>query len=198
MSARAALSSAVRHHNMRLNLTALHRTASRNLEDALRHYEDPLVGNAREFVDLKLQANIFHYDVCSEMVGYMRNKPVGFPAAVALKGLVLRLYEYDAIANASLIPRLLALAKARRVPFTATNVKTIRDPWRAELKRLRSWANFRNQAAGHYGKNFETQVSLLKQLDPADVMKVTKAFLSFNVAMLHGLALVGRGVSSDA
>jgi hypothetical protein len=169
-----------------------------NLQNSLRHYEDPVIGNAREFVELKLQASIFQYDVCAEMVGFMRNKPVGFAAAVALKGLILRLYEYDQLINSSFLPRLLALARARRMPFGAPDVKMMRDPWKLELKRLRGWSAVRNQAAGHYGRNFGRQVALLKQLDPADVMKVTAAFLSFDFALLRALAAIGRGVSHDA
>ena len=106
----------------RLNLTAIHRSAAKNLEDSLRHYEEAPKGLAREFVELKLQGCIFQYDVCAEMVSFVRNKPTGFAAAVALKGLVLRLYEYDSLLNSNLIPRLLALTEARSVPFNRSTV----------------------------------------------------------------------------
>ena len=182
----------------RLNLTAIHRSAAKNLEDSLRHYEEAPKGLARECVELKLQGCIFQYDVCAEMVSFVRNKPTGFAAAVALKGLVLRLYEYDSLLNSNLIPRLLALTEARSVPFNRSTVKHLRAQWRAELNRLRRWSDVRNQAAGHYDKALESQVRLLKQLDPDEVMTVAKAFLSFNMALLVGLRDAGRGVRSAA
>jgi hypothetical protein len=182
----------------RLNFTAIHRTAAYNLEDSLRHYEEAPNKLAKEFVELKLQACIFQYDVCAEMLSFLRNKPTGFAAVVALKGLVLRLYEYDDLVNTTFIPRLLALAKARNVPFDRAAVKQARAQWKNELMRLKRWADVRNQAAGHYGKDFERQVALLRQLDPDEVMTVTKAFLSFNMSLLLGMRDAGRGVASDA
>ena len=180
------------------NFAALHRKAAKNLEDSLRHFEQAPAGLAREFVELKLQATMFQYDVCAEMVSFIRNKPTGFAAAVALKGLVLRLYEYDDLMNTNFIPRLLALAERRATPFDRATVKLARSQWKAELARLKRWSSFRNQVAGHYGKDLQLQVTLLKALDPTEVMSVTKAFLGFNMALLVGLRDAGKGVASDA
>ncbi len=182
----------------RLNYAAIHREAEKVLKDSLRHYDEAPGGQAQEFVDLKLQASIFQYDVCAEMVGYVRNKPTGFVASVALKGLVLRLYEYDDFANSTFIPRLLALAKAREVPFDRATVKSARALWKSQLSRLKRWSAFRNHVAGHYGKDLRVQVALLKELSPGDVMEVTTAFLSFNMALLVGLRDVGKRIPSDA
>ncbi len=178
------------------NYATIHRTAAKNLEDSLRHYEQAVPGLALEFVELKLQATIFQYDVCAEMVSFVRNKPIGFAAAVALKGLVLRLYEYDDLLNSTFIPRLLALAEKRGIAFDKAKVKAARSHWKTELARLKRWSSFRNQVAGHYGKDLQAQIGLLKNLDPDEVMAVTRAFLSFNLALLHGLAEAGKGVAS--
>jgi len=181
-----------------LNLTAIHQNAAKNLESSLRHYEDAPSGLAQEFVELKLQACIFQYDICAEMVGFLHNKPTGFAAAVALKGLVLRLYEYDNLMSTTFIPRLIDLAVSRGVSFDRTTVKKARAQWKHELNRLKRWSDVRNQAAGHYGKDLKVQVALLKQLDPEEVMTVTRAFLSFNMALLAGLRDAGKGVAIDA
>jgi hypothetical protein len=182
----------------RFNLTALHRTAAKNLEDSLRHYDDAPVGLAQEFVELKLHACIFQYDVIAEMLGYLRNKPTGFAAVVAIKGLVLRLYEYDNLLNTSLIPRLLSLASSRRVAFDKQTIRQARKKCKDELKRLRRWSDFRNHVVGHYGKDLKLQVALLKQLNPVVVMSVTLAFLKFNKTLLVGLRDAGRGIRNDA
>ena len=182
----------------RINLTAMHRRAAQNLEDSLRHFDQSPGGLAQEFVELKLQASIFQYDVCAEMIGFLRNKPTGFASAVALKGLVLRLYEYDNVMNTSLIPRLLTLAKERSVPFDSATVREARSNWKQDLKRLRQWSSLRNQAAGHYGRNMKSQVAVLRRIDPVEVMTVARAFLSFNMAYLVGLRATGRGVAGGA
>ena len=175
----------------------MHRKAAKNLEDSLRHFEESPPGVATEFVELKLQATIFQYDICAEMVSFMRNKPTGFAASVAMKGLVLRLYEYDNLMNTTFIPRLLALAKVRGITFDKVTVKSARAAWKSELVRLKRWSNFRNQVAGHYDKDLRAQVALLKDLDPAEVMSVTKAFLSLNMALLAGLRDAGKGVAIE-
>ncbi|MBC7992388.1 MAG: hypothetical protein H7Z15_03990 [Rhizobacter sp.] len=180
------------------NYASLHRTASQNLEASLRHYEEVPAGLAREFVELKLQATIFQYDICAEMVSFARNKPTGFAAAVALKGLVLRLYEYDKLQNTSFIPRLLELSAKRGIAFDRASIKVARVNWKKELTRLKKWSTFRNEVAGHYGKDLRAQIALLKSLDPEEVMSVTKAFLSFNMALLQGLADAGKGVAHAA
>ena len=182
----------------RLNLTAVHRKAAKNLEDSLRHYEEASNELAEEFVELKLQACIFQYDICAEMIAFLRNKPTGFATAVALKGLVLRLYEYDELLNTAFIPRLLSLAETRGVTFDRANVKQARILWKIELARLKKWKDVRNEVAGHYGKDMRRQVELLKQIDPSEVMTVAKAFLSFNMSLLVGLRDAGRGVAGAA
>jgi hypothetical protein len=189
----------VRRHQMaRFSPASVHRTAAKTLEDSLRHYEDSPGGLAQEFVELKLQACIFQYDVCAEIASFDRNKPTGFAASLALKGLVLRLYEYDQLVNSSFIPRLLNLAQARGISFDKAVIKAARTKWRMELRHLRKWSDMRNQAAGHYGRDLKSQVALLKQLDPIEVMKVAIAFLHFNGVLLVGLRDVGKGIRNDA
>ena len=182
----------------RLNLTAFHRKAAKNLEDSLRHYEEAPNSLAEEFVELKLQACIFQYDICAEMIAFLRNKPTGFAAAVALKGLVHRMYEYDDLLNTTFIPRLLSLAEIRGIPFDRASAKQARILWKSELVRLKKWKDIRDETAGHYGKDMKRQVELLKQIDPGEVMKVAKAFLSFNMSLLVGLRAAGRGIASAA
>ena len=172
-------------------LDAFLETAERNLNDSLQHFEEAGSGRAQEFVEIKLQACIFQYDICSEMVNLIRNQPSGFAACVATKGLVLRLFEYDDLLNTHIIPRLLTLAKARNINVNRTEIKAQRSKWKTEFNQLRSWSDVRNQAAGHYGKNITAQVALLQTLTVDVVMTVAKAFLSFNMSLLQILRSAG-------
>jgi hypothetical protein len=168
-----------------------------NLNDSLYHFEHAHSSLAQEFVELKLQACIFQYDICAEMASVLRNQPTGFAMSVALKGLVLRMFEYDQVLNKRLIPRLLALAKARGVAIDGSSVKALRKEWKSELVQLGSWHEVRNQAAGHYGQDLVEQVALLKTLTLDSVMSVARGFLSFNMQLLVLLRDAGKGVGGD-
>jgi hypothetical protein len=180
------------------DLSEFVKRAEANLNESLRHFEQTPSSLAQEFVELKLQAFIFQYDVCAEMAGVLRNQPTGFALSVALKGLVLRLFEYDQVLNKRLLPRLVALARARGIPVDESTVKTLRKEWKSELRQLRDWRDVRNQAAGHYGTDLVQQVELLKTLTLDGVMSVVRGFLSFNMGLLVLLRNAGRGVVSDA
>ena len=168
-----------------------------NLNDSLRHFEKAPNALAQEFVALKLQACIFQYDICAEMVGVLRNNPEGFACSVALKGLVLRLFEYDQILNRHLIPRLLKLAQNRGITIDSSAIKHLRKEWKSELNQLQAWHDVRNQAAGHYGEDIAKQVALLKSLSLDGVMAVVQGFLNFNMGLLVILRDTGQGVSSN-
>ena len=117
--------------------------------------------------------------------------------SVALKGLVLRLFEYDQILNKRLIPRLLKLAQTRGIAIDNSTIKDLRKKWKSELTDLQAWHEVRNQAAGHYGQDIAQQVELLKSLTLDGVMAVVQGFLSFNMGLLVLLRDTGHGVSSD-
>ena len=170
-----------------VDLDALIRTAEQNLNDSYRHLEELPNEHVREFVELKLQACIFQYDMCAELASVVRNQPSGFTSCVALKGLVLRLFEYDLLLNKELIPRFLKLAQDRGINLDRSDLRTERKKWNEEFLQLQRWADVRNQAAGHYGRDLTCQVELLNSLNHDLVMTVAQGFLSFNMTLLMAL-----------
>jgi hypothetical protein len=169
------------------------RKAEANLNRALAEYERTSELLELEFREIKLQACIFQFDICVEMAGIIQNRPTGFAASVALKDLVLRLYEYDQLLNKHLIARLLALAKARNILIDREFIRAQRRQWRSELSRPQQWSDVRNKAVGHYEKNLSLQVQLLKTLSVSEVFEVTQAFLQFNMGVLQLVRDAGRG-----
>lgn len=168
--------------------------AESNVNEALRHYEAQPGGLAQEFVGLKLQACIFQYDICFDMVSVVRSQATGFASCIALKGLVLRMFEYDLALNGHWILRLIRLGKARGFAHDMKDVREARSSWKKEFKHLHSWATVRKRAAGHYDEHLPSQVNLLKELAHDEVMSVAGAFLSFNMALLIMLRDIGRGL----
>jgi len=177
-----------------IDLEKLVKLAEGNLNDSIRHLDMAKNPLTLEFVELNLQANIFQYDVCTEMVSVLRNQPEGFACCVALKDLVLKLFEYNLWLDKSLVPRLKDLAKRRGLPIESSTIKELRKKWKSELVAIRRWSDVRNQAAGHYSPNLQKQIALLHTLELDSVLSVANGFLSFNMSLLKYLQDAGRGV----
>lgn len=172
-------------------------TAQTNLNASYRDYALPTNVLAKEFVAIKLQVCIFQYDVCVEMTTVVRNQPVGFAVPVALKGLVLRLYEFDARLRGTLLPRLLVLAEARDIEVEKGSIRELKRQWKAELKQLTGWHHVRNHAAGHYGEDLKKQVEALETVTFDQVMSVAAGFLQFAQSLMLILRDAGQGVVTD-
>lgn len=171
--------------------------AQTNLNEAYKHYSLPTNALSHEFVEIKLQTCIFQYDVCVEMTTVLRNQPIGFALSVALKGLVLRLFEFDARLRTTLLPRLLALAEARDIAVEASAINDLKRRWKAELKQLKGWHPVRNHAAGHYDQDVKKQVEALETVRFEEVMSVAAGFLQFAQSLIVILRDAGQGVVSD-
>jgi len=167
--------------------------AQQNLNETLADYEAESSTLGQDFQELKLQASMFQYEICAEMLGLQRNKPNGFARVIALKGLIHRLYEYDKLLNKHLIRRMLALATSRGITVDSKEIKNLRKQWKLELGKLQQWSDIRNETTGHYGHDIARQVQLLKSISPAEVMSVTQAFLRFNMGILLVIKNAGAG-----
>lgn len=177
-----------------IDFNAVVTKAQINLNDSYLHYKSDVAGLAKEFIEIKLQICIFQYDVCVEMINVLRNQPTGFAVGVALKGLVLRIFEFDLILRGALLPRLLALAKERDVDI-GDSVKQLKNYWKLELHQLQSWHHVRNHAAGHYGLDLQKQVAALEGLSVDKVLKISNGFLNFTQGLFKILRDAGSGVA---
>lgn len=112
-----------------------------NLNAAYADYKQPsTTGLALDFREIKLQASIFHYEMCFEMCNLIRNNPRGFALAVALKGLIHKLYEYDKASNSHISKRLKLLATNRGIEVDQRLISIERKKWRVELNKLAEWS----------------------------------------------------------
>lgn len=180
-----------------VNLDEMVAKAEVNLNDAYKHYTQATSPLAKEFVELKLQVCIFQYDICVELTTVVRNQPTGFAVAVALKGMVLRLFEFDARLRGTLLPRLLTLSKARDIEVASETVQQLKRDWKLVLHKLQGWHHIRNEAAGHYGRDTPAQIAALETLVFDEVMTVAVGFLQFSQEVYQILRDAGRGVVGD-
>jgi hypothetical protein len=164
------------------------------LRRAIQDFGRPATSaNATEFYQLRLQAAIFQYDICRQIVGLWVFEPKGFGVNLVLKDIVHKLYEYDFALSKRLIGRVLGLATARGIQLDRKMFKEERAKWRKEFARLQAWSQVRNAAGGHYGADIRQQFELLQQLEREEVMAVAIAFMNFNGKVIVTLAAVGSG-----
>jgi hypothetical protein len=161
------------------------RQAEAALNRASADYDASTDAEAKEFFLLKVQALIFLYDVMAAMASIARNNPKGFAEAVALKSLVHSLYEYDQQIDRTLVRRMMRYADRRKKPIDTSAIKAERKKWRAQLARLRAWKAVRNAATGHYGKDIEHQIRLIKTLRQKEVLSVASAFVDYSGFILE-------------
>lgn len=166
--------------------------AEHRLNKAYDDYHSGATGLRQDFLELVLQVSIFHYDMCVEWSGFLRNKPAGFSSAVALKGVILRLYEYSQWYDQHGKKKLEQLAASREVSV-GPQLHELRKRWRDEISVIKGWADIRNDAAGHYGKDFEAQLAALKSIRLDNVHSAFDAFTRFNLDVFRMLRDVGRG-----
>lgn len=171
--------------------------AEDRLNSALSELEKASSSLQRQILEMQLQTCIFQYDICAEMASLIRNAPAGFAASVALKGLVLRLFEYDLVLNRHIVPRLLALAEDQQISVDRENVELAGDRWKGALRQIEQWAEAWNKAAGESDPDIRTQVKLLKELNIGRVMNVTEAFIGFNLRLLKTLGEAGKGIPAE-
>jgi hypothetical protein len=167
------------------DLVAVYGRAEASLNCALADYEASSNAETREFFLLKVQLLIFYYDVQTGMLNVGRNNPKGFAQAVALKTLYHSLYEYEKRMRETLVPRIQRYAASRKKPID-TALEAEEKKWRAQLARIRGWKKLRNMATGHYGKDIELQIELLKKLSQKEVLPVARAFVDYthNILLL--------------
>ena len=166
--------------------------AEDRLNEALSELEEAASPLQRQILEMRLQACIFQYEICAEMASLIGNAPAGFAASVAIKGLVLRLFEYDLVLNGCVVTPLLALAKERRISFDQEALQLACDRWQGMLRQIERWSGLRDQSAGDDAPDISVQVKLLKELNIDRVMNVTQAFLGFNLGLLKVLDGAGE------
>jgi hypothetical protein len=170
------------------------KSSSAVLERAGREYSAPPTSAAAgEFYQLRLQAAIFNYDVTYSLVALWETNPQGLAEKVALKDLVLKLFEYEHALSSRIVGRVIALADRRGLSLDKDLLKSERKKWKGEFAQIRRWSDIRNEAAGHYGRDIPRQVALLMGLGRSEVHTVAIAFLSFNNKVCKLLGAAGRG-----
>lgn len=175
------------------DLEEMLKSSQEQLNAAYAVYSETHPGLAGEFDEIKLQTTIFQYEMCVEMVSFVKNNPTGFARSVALKGVVHKLFEYDLLMKGALVKRVTDLAEARGVGPSSIDLKAEKKKLNPQFQVLEKWSGIRNAATGHYDRNTAAQVSWLANINASEVMQVCAAFLTYNIAFLKRLKEVGGG-----
>lgn len=162
-----------------VNYDALVKSTERLLNASYAQFNSAIAGPRKDFAELKLQAAIFQYDISSEMAAITRKQATGFAKVVALKGLLLRLFEYK-LRLQHMTPKIEQLMVKGGGLIEREEKRKLRVRFQDSLIQLERWSGVRNNAAGHYGNDFSLQISSLESLDYEQVMHVAIGFLGYN------------------
>jgi hypothetical protein len=171
------------------------RRAEASLNRALADYEASSNADTREFFLLKVQLLIFYYDVLTAMLSVARNNPKGFARAVALKPFANSLYEYERQINGTLVRRILLYASNQKKPMDTSVIRAANEKWRPHQTRIRGRRELRNIATGHYGKEWERQIELLKGISEKEVLSDAGACTEYTHFILDLLPHRKRGAA---
>ncbi len=76
------------------DLEAMYRDAHEQLNSAYVVYmKSKETSLAHEFDSIKLQACLFQYEMCVELVAFVSNNPSDFARKVSLKGVIQKLFD---------------------------------------------------------------------------------------------------------
>lgn len=166
-----------------------------NLNNAYQRFQETKQTDLQDFFEIRLQCCIFQFDVCREMVSVLQHRTSGFSEAVAIKGIVHKLYEYDILVRNSFKRRLLALAEARKIEVDHDALRQLERQSKPALSQLRRWSDVRNMAAGHYHADVKAQVESIESLSFDQVIGVASTFLQYNMGLLIILRDAGTKIN---
>jgi len=175
-------------------LTDSLKKSEKNLNDAYQRFHQNKSSSDNEFFEIKLQCCIFQFDLCREMVSVYQQQHTGFAGSASLKGLVHKLFEYEALVKNHLRGRLLELAARRNIQVDREALAELDAHSKPALKALRKWNSVRNKAAGHYDSDLRLQVELIESLRYDQVFDTACAFVQYNMGLLFILRDAGQGL----
>ena len=126
---------------------------------------------------------IFQYDICAELTGLIRNRSSGFAEKVALKGIVLRVYEYERTLSRHLVGRYKNVLAEHGLNFDENLYTTAKKAFAPSRLKINAWADIRDTAAGHYEPDTDSQIAALESLQAGPVVDICNDFLAFNMAV---------------
>ncbi|KVM89425.1 hypothetical protein [Burkholderia stagnalis] len=166
--------------------------SERGLNDMYARFRDPESKVGSFFRNVGIQIRIFQYETNNELGSIIRNQPEGFAKAVAVKGLIHKVVEFNKHLNEVIQPDMLKMAVERDMQFGEEDKRDLRRRWRATFKEIDKWKRLRDKTTGHYDPDLEEVVSLLETIDVEQVGQVYFEFVEYAKALLDRFREAGR------
>ncbi|MET3820454.1 hypothetical protein ACVK00_003161 [Burkholderia sp. PvR073] len=165
------------------------------LEKSLANFYDKYkhrsVDDDHTLLAIQLQVTMFQYEVTREFELLLAHGAQGFAMAVAAKGLIHRLVEFDKHLREVTVQEMLRYAQVHGLANFESQVRALQKEERPNLAVIRNWERLRNKATGHYDSHLDVVVELLETVDFDEVRNAAQGFLIF---MLKFLILVREAV----
>lgn len=155
-----------------------------------KKYKQRSPGGDHAILAIELQITMFQYELVREFELLFAHEAQGFARAVAIKGLIHRLVEFDKHLRDVIIPEMLKYAEGHGIMDFERKVRDLQRDERPNLAVIRSWQDIRNKATGHYDRDLQMVVELLEAVDPEKTRDVTEGFMIFMLKLLMLLRVV--------
>lgn len=155
--------------------------------DLLRFYEQYKQRSGDDdhtFSAIELRVTMFQYEIVREFELLMAHDPKGFAMAVAAKGLIHRLVEFDRHLRDAVIPEMLKVAESRNAVDFERRTRELQREVRPGLAVIRRWQGLRNKATGHYDRDLDVVVELLETVEFEEVLEAAQKFLLYMAKVL--------------
>lgn len=156
----------------------------RALNEIYERFRNPKSTLGPFFLHTGIQIRIFQYETTVELGSIIRNRPEGFAKAVAVKGLIHKIVEFNLHLEKTIQPNMLKVAKERGFDFDEGDKNELRRKWRSTFQEIRKWKRLRDKATGHYDPDLNEVVELLERLDVVKVSDVFDEFSDYTRALL--------------
>ncbi|HDR9034361.1 TPA: hypothetical protein QDB07_001831 [Burkholderia vietnamiensis] len=158
------------------------------LESALMRFYEAYKGRSADsdhaLLKIELQVTMFQYELVRELELLFAHGAEGFAFAVAAKGLIHRLVEFEKHLGEVTIPAMLELAQAKGAVTFASRVRQLQREGRPELAAIRKWRQLRNKATGHYDEDLDLVMELLEDIDLDKIRGAAHGFLVFMLKVM--------------
>ncbi|WP_186169586.1 hypothetical protein [Burkholderia gladioli] len=174
-----------------LEFRELYLRRERSLNEMYVRFRNPSSTLGTFFLNTGIQVRIFQYEATVELGSLLRNRPEGFAKAVAVKGLIHKIVEFNLHLEETMQPNMLKIARERGFDFDEKDKNELRRRWRSTFKEIRKWQKIRNKATGHYDADLAEVVELLECIDVEKVKEVFNEFVNYAKALMDRFIAAG-------
>lgn len=145
----------------------------------------------RMFCLLKMQAALFHFEICSGMAELIKIQNYSFAKKAKLKDLIHKVFEYKRTLKRNHIKKVMELAESKHLANEKALISEVTKKYRMAIKNIEKYKTLRNSATGHYDQDIQKQISYINDINEDEALELILAFLSYDKEITELLKKIG-------